>query len=120
MSRARRLIVRLLVLAAFLVVWEAIFQLKLVSPIIFGSPSLLVGAVFTDGMTFLTAFRVTIFEIAMAILIAWTGGIVFGIVAGSMPLLARVSASILLNLLRAPLQFSWRARPLPSPPWPRS
>ena len=54
-------------------------------------------------MTFLTAFRVTIFEIAMAILIAWTGGIVFGIVAGSMPLLARVSASILSSLISVPL-----------------
>src|SRR5882757_9996865 len=94
-SKWRRQLVRLVVLAVFLAVWEAVFRLELISPIIFGSPSLIVSAAAKDGWTFLLAFRITIFEIAMAILIAWTLGIAFGVLVGSVPLIARITAPVL-------------------------
>jgi len=93
----------LLVAAAVLAAWEIVFRLGILSPIIFGSPSLLFRAAITDGLTFLAAFRVTIFEIAMAIIIAWSVGILFGVVAGSIPILGRVSAPILSSMMAVPL-----------------
>jgi len=102
-SKWRRQLVRLAVLAVFLAVWEAVFRLELISPIIFGSPSLIVSAAVKDGWTFLLAFRITIFEIAMAILIAWTLGIAFGVLIGSVPLIARITAPVLSALIAVPL-----------------
>ena len=86
-----------------LAAWEAVFRLGLVSPIIFGSPSLIVGAAVTDGSTFLAAFRITVVEIALAILIAWSLGILLGVIAGSWPMLARVTAPVLSALIAVPL-----------------
>ena len=46
---ARRWLLRLGVLALFLAIWEAAFRLGLLSPIIFGSPSLIVKAAAGGG-----------------------------------------------------------------------
>ena len=103
MTRTRRRLIQFAALAALLSLWEAAFRLGLLSPIIFGSPSLIVRAVTQDGWTFAHAFRITVFEIATAVLIAWTAGILFGVVAASLPVLARVSAPILSALIAVPL-----------------
>jgi len=103
MSGLRRRLMRLAMLALFLAIWEAAFRVGLLSPIIFASPSLIVSAAIKDGWTFLLAFRITVFEIAVAILIAWTLGIAFGVVAGSLPVLARISAPVLSALIAVPL-----------------
>jgi NitT/TauT family transport system permease protein len=100
---AHRRLWRLAGLMLFLALWEAAFRLGLLSPIVFGSPSLIVSAAAKDGWDFLLAFRITVFEIAMAILIAWGLGVAFGIVAGSMPVLGRVSGPILSALIAVPL-----------------
>ena len=68
MSGLRRRLMRLAMLALFLAIWEAAFRVGLLSPIIFASPSLIVSAAIKDGWTFLLAFRITVFEIAVAIL----------------------------------------------------
>jgi len=103
MTVLRRQLIRLAVLALFLGIWEAAFRLGLMSPIIFASPSLIAEAAAKDGWTFMLAFRITIFEITMAILIAWTLGIGFGVVAGSVPVLARIAAPVLSALIAVPL-----------------
>ena len=103
MTGLRRQLIRLAVLALFLGIWEAAFRLGLMSSIIFASPSLIVEAATKDGWTFMLAFRITIFEITMAILIAWTLGIGFGVVAGSVPVLARIAAPVLSALIAVPL-----------------
>ena len=103
MTGLRRQLIRLAVLALFLGIWEAAFRLGLMSPIIFASPSLIAEAAAKDGWTFMLAFRITIFEITMAILIAWTLGIGFGVVAGSVPVLARIAAPVLSALIAVPL-----------------
>ena len=103
MIHRHRVIIRLVILVVFLALWEAVFQLGVVSPIIFGAPSLVVGAAISDGATFLTAFRITIFEIASAVAIAWTVGIVYGVIAGSIPVLGRISLPVLSSLIAVPL-----------------
>jgi len=99
----RRQLIRLAVIAVVLALWEAAFRLGLLSPIIFGSPTLIVRAAAQDGWTFLLAFRITVLEIALAILIAWSLGVLFGVIAGSLPVLARVSAPVLSALIAVPL-----------------
>ena len=103
MSGLRRQATRLLVAALLLAAWEMAFRLGLISPIIFAAPSLIVDAARKDGWTFLTAFRITLLEIAVAILVAWTLGIAFGVLAGARPAMARVSAPILSALIAVPL-----------------
>jgi NitT/TauT family transport system permease protein/taurine transport system permease protein len=98
-----RLTVRLAILLLVLAVWESAYRAGLLSPIIFAAPSLILSAAVKDGWTFLSAFRVTMFEIAMAILIAWSVGIAFGVVAGVLPILARICAPILSALIAVPL-----------------
>ncbi|MCC6780980.1 MAG: ABC transporter permease subunit [Hyphomicrobiales bacterium] len=99
----RRHLIRLAVLALLLGLWELAFRLGLLSPIIFGSPSLIIAAARQDGWTFLVAFRITVLEIIAAVLIAWSLGILFGVIAGSMPVLARLSAPVLSALIAVPL-----------------
>jgi NitT/TauT family transport system permease protein/taurine transport system permease protein len=96
-------LLKILIVAVVLAGWEGAFRLGLLNPIIFGSPSLLIGAVVSDGATFLVAFQITVFEIAAAVLIAWALGILYGIVAGSLPLLGRFSLPILSSLIAVPL-----------------
>jgi NitT/TauT family transport system permease protein len=100
---ARRRLIQFAALAALLALWEAAFRLGLLSPIIFGSPSLIVRAVAQDGWTFAHAFRITVFEIGVAVLIAWTAGVLFGVIAASLPVIARISAPILSALIAVPL-----------------
>jgi len=101
--RMRRFATRLLVVLVALAAWEAAFRAAFLSPIIFAAPSLIISAAFKDGWTFLVAFRITMLEIAMATAIAWSAGIVFGVVAGVWPISARVCAPILSALIAVPL-----------------
>ncbi len=101
--RIGRLIARLSVLLVFIGCWEAAYRAGLLNPIIFAAPSIIVKAAVKDGWTFLSAFRVTMFEITMAILTAWSFGIVFGVIAGAIPILARIFAPILSALIAVPL-----------------
>ncbi len=94
---------QLAILLLIVAVWEGAYRLGLLSPIIFASPSLVVSAAWKDGWTFLSALRITMFEIAAATLVAWSVGVVFGVIAGAVPLMARVSAPILSALLAVPL-----------------
>jgi NitT/TauT family transport system permease protein/taurine transport system permease protein len=73
----------------FLVTWEIVFRLELVSPIIFGS--------------FLLAFRITILEIGAAVAVAWTLGILLGVISGASPILSRLCAPVLSAFMAIPL-----------------
>jgi NitT/TauT family transport system permease protein len=101
--QTRDLTVRFAILVSVLAVWEIAYRAGMLSPIIFAAPSLILSAAAKDGWTFLLAFRLTMFEIAMAILIAWSFGIVFGVIAGVWPLAARICAPILSSLIAVPL-----------------
>ena len=90
-KRTRRHVIQFAALALLLALWEGAFRLGLLSPIILFTEDLVVRAVTQDGWTFAHAFRITVFEIAMAVLIAWTAGVLFGVIAAALPVLARVS-----------------------------
>ncbi len=82
---------KLLVWAVVLIAWEAAYRAGLLNPMVFGSPMLVVKAALSDGQEFIDALRTTAFEILVAIIISWVGGIAFGALAGSVEIVARIS-----------------------------
>jgi NitT/TauT family transport system permease protein len=94
---------RLLILVLALGIWEAIFRLGAVNPVIVGSPSLVLAAALKDGATFLHAFQVTAYEMLVATAIAWTGGIATGALVGAGRRRARVFSPIFAGLIALPL-----------------
>jgi NitT/TauT family transport system permease protein len=87
----------------FLATWETVSRQELVSPIIFGSPSLIVEAALKDGWDFLLAFPITMLEIGTAVAVAWTLGILVGVIAGSSPVLSRLCPPVLSAFMAIPL-----------------
>jgi NitT/TauT family transport system permease protein/taurine transport system permease protein len=85
-----------------LIAWEAAYRAGLLNPMVFGSPMLVVKAALSDGQEFIDALRTTAFEILVAILISWVGGIAFGALAGSVEIVARISSPILAAMIALP------------------
>src|SRR5215472_12041166 len=98
-----RLIRTLLWVAGALAAWEIIVRLDWVSVIVLPAPSDVLAAALKDGVTFLIAFGVTLGEIAISIVIAWTLGILTGFVVGNTMRMSVVTASILSSLFAVPL-----------------
>jgi NitT/TauT family transport system permease protein len=101
--KRRRIVKPLVIAAAVMALWEAIVRLGLVNQIILAAPSDIVLAAANDGDVFLRAFATTMLEIAAAILIAWTLGIVLGVVVGSSHALASATAPVLSSIFAIPL-----------------
>jgi NitT/TauT family transport system permease protein len=101
--KRRRIVKPLVIAAAVMALWEAIVRLGLVNQIILAAPSDIVQAAANDGDVFLRAFATTMLEIAAAILIAWTLGIVLGVVVGSSHALAAATAPVLSSIFAIPL-----------------
>ncbi len=104
MSRAthpwlRRIALTLALIAA----WELVYRAGLLSPVIFGAPSLVYAATLKDGGTFLAALRVTGGEMLVATAIAWVGGVAFGVLVGAAPLPALILAPVLSGVIALPL-----------------
>ena len=93
----------ILVAVVLVAIWEGAYRAGLLNPIIFSAPSMIAKAAQEDGMTFLSALRLTIVEIGFAIAVAWILGIAFGVVTGASRGLARVSAPILSAMIAIPL-----------------
>jgi NitT/TauT family transport system permease protein/taurine transport system permease protein len=91
-----------IVAAILVLLWEGSYRLGLLNPIILGSPSLMVKAAVNDWATFVEAFQVTAFEIAVAIALGWGGGILFGLIAGTLPLLGRVCTPLVSAIIAVP------------------
>jgi NitT/TauT family transport system permease protein/taurine transport system permease protein len=100
MTRWQRRIMVTLVLVAL---WELLFRMGALSPLIFGAPSLIWTAALKDGGTFLGAFRVTAGEMLVALAIAWIGGVAFGMLIGAAPLPSLIVAPILSGVIALPL-----------------
>ena len=97
--RSAYVLVVVLVIAA----WEAAYRAHLFSPIIFGSPSLIMAAIRKDGFTFLAASEITTYEVVVATLAAWIFGVAFGVVAGAVGFIGRVSAPFLSAIIAIPI-----------------
>jgi NitT/TauT family transport system permease protein len=90
-------------LVPFLATWELVFRLDLVTPIIFGSPSLIFQAALKDGDDFLLAFQITILEIGAAVAAASALGILLGVISGSSPILSRLCPPVFSAFMAIPL-----------------
>lgn len=101
MTRVQAL--RLAILVVFLVAWEGIARLGWVSPIILASPSEVAAAFVADGGRFMRGLLVTLAEIGAAVLLAWSLGIGFGLLAGSRPRLAAPAGPLLSSLFAVPV-----------------
>jgi len=101
-----RLARRLLVAAVILGLWEFVRRAGLVSAVILASPSEIYLAFLSSGSEFLLAFRVTLGEIAVAIVIAWTLGLIAGLFLGTAAYAAAVIGPLLSSLFAIPL-ITW-------------
>jgi NitT/TauT family transport system permease protein len=99
----RRTIKAFVIAAAVVALWESIVRLGFVNQIILAAPSDIVMAAANDGDVFLRAFATTMIEIGAAILIAWTLGIVLGVVVGSSQALSAATAPVLSSIFAIPL-----------------
>jgi NitT/TauT family transport system permease protein len=98
-----RLARRIALALALVALWELLFRAGLLSPLIFGSPSLVYLAALKDGGTFLGAFEVTAGEMLVAMAIAWIGGVTFGVMIGAAPLPGLILAPLLSGVIALPL-----------------
>ncbi len=100
---SRPTLIRLAIIGGALVAWELVRWSGLVSPIVLAAPSDILAAFQKSGGEFLQAFQVTLFEIAVSLLICWVVGISFGLLAGSVPILGMTAGPILASLFAIPL-----------------
>ena len=99
----RHAAITLLAIGSLTAAWELAFRAGLMNPLIFGSPSLVVAAAVKDGPTFLQAFQVTAYEMALAVAMSWIGGIGVGIVLGSTRFTGVLFAPLLSGVIALPL-----------------
>jgi NitT/TauT family transport system permease protein len=100
---AKRSSKRTLAIVIVLGLWEATYQLRLISPIIFGSPSLVLEAALQDGAAFMSAAQVTLLEILAATAIAVIAGIPLGLLMGMTSMSASIFAPMLSTILAVPI-----------------
>jgi NitT/TauT family transport system permease protein len=100
---ASRWVKRALIAGVILAAWEAAYQLRLLSPIIFGSPSLVLEAALQDGATFASAAQVTLLEILAATAFAVAAGIPLGLLMGMTSMSASIFAPMLSTILAVPI-----------------
>ncbi len=99
----RRWLRRAAILLVLLLAWELVRRLELMNALLLASPTEIFDAARTDGMQFLEGFRLTLFEIALAILLSWSIGIGVGLLAGSFPALGGFAGPLLAALFSVPL-----------------
>ncbi len=92
-----------LIVVIVAVLWEAGFRAGFISPIIFGSPSLVLRAAMTDYATFIPATQVTVMEIACALAISWPLGVALGAITGRDPFLNAVAQPLISAMIAVPL-----------------
>jgi NitT/TauT family transport system permease protein/taurine transport system permease protein len=94
---------QLAVALAIIAAWELAYRLRVLDPLIFGSPSLVAAAAGKDAAAFMLAFRFTAGEILMATAIAWCCGVAFGALAGAGAARSLLWAPILSAAIAVPL-----------------
>lgn len=101
MSRAS--VIRWSAILVFAMVWELVRQFDLVNAILLASPSEIYSAISKDGGAFIGAFQVTLAEIVAAIIITWSLGLTFGLLAGTIPVLGMAAGPVMASLFAIPL-----------------
>jgi NitT/TauT family transport system permease protein len=91
------------IIAALLVLWEALPRIGAISPLFLPPLSETVSAVITDWPEYANALAVSLGEVAVALVFACGGGILAGAVIGSMPLLRSLLLPLASSLYAVPL-----------------
>jgi NitT/TauT family transport system permease protein/taurine transport system permease protein len=94
---------RFAVTAVVIALWELLYRVGLLNPLIFGAPSLIITAAAKNGHAFVNAFGFTLYEIVVATGIAWAGGVAFGVIVGAGTVRSRVFSPILSAVIAVPL-----------------
>lgn len=103
MKKLGNILILMAVFGLFLVAWEMVVRLELISALILAPPSLIFEAAQQDGVQFLAALGTTTYEISMAILISWVCGVSLGLVIGSL----RFVRDVLGTLLDSAFAIPW-------------
>lgn len=93
---------RVLVFAIAVAIWEGLYRIGALHPLIFGAPSQIVSALQTDYSAFLHALRVTSEEIAAASIITCLSGIGLGVLIGMSSFASKVSTPLVSILMAVP------------------
>ena len=101
MTRAS--LIRWSAILVLVALWELVRQFDLVHAILLASPSEIYAAFGKDGGEFLGAFQVTLAEIVTAIVITWSLGLTFGLLAGTIPILGMSAGPVMASLFAIPL-----------------
>jgi NitT/TauT family transport system permease protein/taurine transport system permease protein len=103
---SRPTLIRLIVIVAILIAWEAVRRLNLVGPLLLASPTEIAAAFAKSWPEFFAAFQVTLAEIVAALAIAFVLGVGLGLIAGATTFTTLVSGPILASLFAVPL-ITW-------------
>jgi NitT/TauT family transport system permease protein/taurine transport system permease protein len=103
---SRPVLIRLTLVAGFLLAWEAVRRLNIVGPLLLASPSEIVSAGVASGPKFAVAFELTFIEIVVAIALSVLLGGSVGAFAGTRPFLGAVTGPVLTSLFAVPL-ITW-------------
>jgi NitT/TauT family transport system permease protein len=103
---SRTSVIRVLTIAAVLVVWEAVRRFGLVGPLLLAAPSEILAAAIQSPGEFFSAFQLTVGEILAAIAICWGLGIATGLAAGMIASVGAASGPIFSSLFAVPL-ITW-------------
>ena len=103
---SRPVLIRLTLVAGFLLAWEAVRRLNIVGPMLLASPSEIVSAGVASGPKFAVAFELTFIEIVVAIALSVLLGGSVGAFAGTRPFLGAGTGPVLTSLFAVPL-ITW-------------
>lgn len=100
--RSRQLILWALATGVVLLVWEALYRLHILNPLIFASPSLAVQSAIDNSSDFITACQITASEIVIAVALSSIGGVAAGALVGSTRLASRIFVPLISALIAIP------------------
>jgi NitT/TauT family transport system permease protein/taurine transport system permease protein len=104
---ARSRVWRIGIALGLLALWSVVAAYDLVSPLIVPSPASTVAVVVSEPGIFLSAFRLTVVEILVAVVVAWTGGVAVGLAIGANRLLRDAFQPLFAALFSVPLVITY-------------
>ena len=93
----------LLLVGVIIAIWSLVTRAELVSPIILPTPTETIFVGITEWQMYYEALRVTVYEILVSLLLAWSLGILIGILIGSSTYLSHAFRPIFASLFAVPL-----------------
>jgi NitT/TauT family transport system permease protein/taurine transport system permease protein len=103
MRRPHPTTVRRLIIAAVLVLWEVVPATGVIPELLLPSLSRTLGALITDWDKYAEAMVVTLYEVAMAMLIACGAGILVGALVGGLTVLRNLLLPVFSSLYAVPI-----------------